>query len=505
MPRLKQRAQLGLIFNGQPPQESVVGKKNSSELQVIRPELNIERWPIFIPSKASNKKIAVTRVFQQEFPLANGGKQIGTVTKVPTAYGDLTTEDLLVYYALITIWYEENRPLDNVHISLRRIAKLLGKDWGQNVAEALKTSLYRLRLTYFIWENSFCDAAKQEQQRWVSLGKNGTFSILEDLHIHETKQGGHVTGEASSFKFHARILDNLLRNYTRPVLLSTLLTLNSDIGKLLYRYIDRMMAYKECYERRSQDLFEDLGLEGKTYAYRSKRKEKLLDVLKELQGVPLTTGILIRAEMQETDDGQDFKVVFTKQPQNMLGNPNSQKEPDVQGAVSETPHTAEELVRYFHQRLGRTACHPSQKELRQAADLLAAYGWECALAIVKYAIQAATATNFAMRWFGAILQYQQEAVEAFQRAQAAATSSADDQHEFGVENSFDEEQRVERERAFEALDDATKARLFARIEISLADRKAHMTSNAYQATVAILMKQAFWEEFYAADHTVSAQ
>ena len=101
-------------------------EKTARSLQIIRPELNIEKWPIFVPSKSSSKKLAVTKVFQQDIPLDDGGKQVGTVKKVPTAYGDLTTEDLVIYYALIAIWNEEGRPKGKVQTSLHRIAKTAG-------------------------------------------------------------------------------------------------------------------------------------------------------------------------------------------------------------------------------------------------------------------------------------------------------------------------------------------------------------------------------------------
>jgi hypothetical protein len=242
--------------------------------QIVRPELNIEKWPIFVPSKSNSKKLAVTKVFQQDIPLGDGRKQIGTVKKVPTAYGDLTTEDLVVYYALIAIWNEEGRPKDKVQTSLHRIAKVAGKQWGQSVAKAIKNSLYRLTMTTFIWEKSFYDAAIDQTTHWISLGKDERFSILDDLHIHEIESGGRTTTESSYFRFHSRILKNLLKNHTRPVLLSTLMGLKADIAKLLYRYIDRIMAYKIRYERRSKELFEDLGLEGKTLYLSVKTQRK---------------------------------------------------------------------------------------------------------------------------------------------------------------------------------------------------------------------------------------
>lgn len=471
------------------------------DMQVIRPELNIEKWPIFVPSKSKTKTLMVTKVYQQEIPLSDGRKQIGTVKKVPTAYGDLTTEDLVVYYALIMIWDEEGRSTDRVYLSLRRVARILDRDWGRNVAESIKTSLYRLRMTSFIWSKSFYDATKGTEERWVSLGKHDPFSILEELHIHETKQGGHVTKEACYFKFHTRILENLLKNHTRPVLLNTMLEIHTDIGKLLYRHIDRIMAYKTHYERRSKKLFDDLGLSGKTYVYRSKRKEKLIGPLNELQGVPLTTGTLIQAEIQETEDRQDFKVVFIKQPRKT----GELQPPDDDAAEHTSPASPlsppEELVLYFHRQRNRPDHTPTRKELDQATTLVKQYGMNQTMFIVDYALREAKKTNFDMLFFGAVLQYEQDAIVNYaqqqqrrERRAAKQQATFQEQHDDGKQpaEQLDLLAKLEGPAAqfqaqFDALDPEIQAQLRQTAVAKLASYKNRMRSEAYEETLRLAL------------------
>jgi len=59
------------------------------------------------------------------------------------------------------------------------------------------------------------------------------------------------------------------------------------------------------YERRTKELFADLGLEGRKYAYPSGRKQLLEPAMPELEGLPLSNGFLIRsAGLERTVDGK---------------------------------------------------------------------------------------------------------------------------------------------------------------------------------------------------------
>src|SRR5262245_26215278 len=55
---------------------------------------------------------------------------------------------------------------------------------------------------------------------------------------------------------------------------------------------DLIMADKTHYERRTRELFEDLGLKGAGYRNASNRRQKLEQAIGEIQGVWLSTGRL---------------------------------------------------------------------------------------------------------------------------------------------------------------------------------------------------------------------
>lgn len=272
----------------------------------IRPELNIEKWPIWQPAKSKNP--LETRILEREVVLADGNRVKARVEVAPSTKGALTTEDQKTYYALVKIWEEQGYSGNLTFLSLRRLAKLLHKKWGTNVIESLSESLTRLRITHFIWKNSYYNSVTKETLE--ELDPN--FTLLTDLKIVKRERDGHITKEASYFKFHDAIIRNLLHNYTKPLLLDVVLGFKSEIAQILYIHLDLVLASKNHYKRLLKKLFDDLGLKGKDYTYPSHRKRILEKALPELQGSQLTTGFISSAIIEKTRDGSDYKAVFQK-------------------------------------------------------------------------------------------------------------------------------------------------------------------------------------------------
>ncbi|MBD3326923.1 hypothetical protein GF339_20225, partial [candidate division KSB3 bacterium] len=108
-------------------------------LQKTHPELNLEKWSIWRPSKSPNKELRV-QILERTATLQDGSKLNSKVEVGFTNKGVLTTEDRKTYYALIKIWEDKGRPIAQVSISLRHLARVLNKKWGTNVIEALTQS-----------------------------------------------------------------------------------------------------------------------------------------------------------------------------------------------------------------------------------------------------------------------------------------------------------------------------------------------------------------------------
>src|SRR5512135_1566577 len=375
----------------------------------IRPELNVEKWSIWRPGNARTGP--KERILEREIGLPDGNRVAAKLTVKPMVDGNPTTKDQRVYYALVKHWEERGRSADFTPFSLQHLARLLRMPWGQSTRESLNGSLFRLRLTGFIWEQAF-----EDKTTGRVLSRLDTFNLLSDLKIARIKDEGKVNKEVGYFRFHEGIIKNLLANHTKPVLFEVVISFKSEIAQILYTHLDLILSDKTSYERRTKELFEDLGLEGETYRYASKRKEKLEPALQELQGKPLTTGRITTAKLEPTKDGADFKLVVRK------GKAKAESPLPLSNVIPlplpapEPPSEAEELVRHFHQVFhGADECYPTAKALDQAATLIARHGAEKARHIVELARREAQKTGHKIATFGGILQYEAAALADFEQ------------------------------------------------------------------------------------------
>jgi hypothetical protein len=429
----------------------------------IRPELNIEKWSIWQPANARTG--LRERVFERIIEAADGSRISAKLTVAPNIKGNLTTEDQRVYYALVKLWEERGRSESFTWFSLRRLAAVLGRSWASQTRDSLRKSLMRLRMTGFIWEKAFEDGSRKNR-----LGVLRPFTILDDLKIVEREHDGHVTKEAGYFRFHDSVLKNLLANYTKPVFFDVVLSFRSEIAQLLYTHLDLILSDKTSYERRTRELFEDLGLEGKDYHKPSVRRRRLEPALKELEGKPVTTGIIVKAALESTKDGDDFKLVVKKgraskaiaslpEPSNVVPFPTVEPK-------DERSSEAEDLVRHFHRVFhGTPECHPSGRAIDQAAGLLARCGMQKARHIIAFAQREAAKTRFKVATFGAVLQYEARAIKDFEDQEHVKRRQLEQRH---AEQAKQEEEAAQ-ERAqdaafqsfFESLSDEERKTLEA--------------------------------------------
>ena len=412
-----------------PPSQATSKKKavvaDSPKSEKIRVELNIEKWPgIWQPAKA-HTKLAV-RTLERQVEVKDGGRALSKLLVGFTDLGTLTTEDQRMFYALIRQWEDAGKPLGKpVYFSDRLLSRLLRKKgWGTNVIDAITGSLRRLRTIPLRWIKSFHknDPTSSEYEEEIP------FQILGDLKIVTRKAHGHITNQQGYFQFDRNIEANLHANYTKPLLDEVFFSLESEIAQLLYTHIDLIMFGKTRYERCTKDLFADLGLSGASYRFKSNRKQKLERALSELRSIRLNHGVLKSAAIEETKDGKDYKVVFTK------GARIDPDPPELQAAIEETAvvvnHYAratdplhlqsEELVRYFHHVFHGVSVHePQLKETNQALTLLAQHGLATCRHIVDFALRESLRTNYAPQHFGAILNYTSRALTDLQHEQGS--------------------------------------------------------------------------------------
>lgn len=396
--------------------------KRTAKSDRIRPERNLEKWPgIWQPARANTK--LENRILTRDLELADGRRVTAEVKVGFTGEGMLTTEDQKTYYALVKHWYESEASETHTSFSIRKLAKILQKKgWGTNVIESITNSLIRLRVTPFTWKNSYHDASTGETLEEIEL-----FNILSDLKIIRRKSDGHITFEAGYYRFNDFITKNLLAKHTKPVMFDTILRFKTDIAQLLYSHVDLMLFGKAQYERKTAELFDDLGIRGVAYKNPSNRKQKLLAALKELHGVQLTSGWISEAMIERTKDGKDYKVVFRKSisAQELSAEPSSQQHHEPMAPVKdEMAQAAENLVQHFHSIFHGVRNHiPQSKELDQAVSLIAIYGVDEARYIVDFSRPTAEQTNYRPQTFGGIIQYASRAMAQFEEARQARERS----------------------------------------------------------------------------------
>ncbi len=391
--------------------------------KIVRPDRNLEKWPIWEPSNSRHAPKA--RLIQREIQLPDGSKAIAAVEVGFSNKGVLTTEDQKTCYGLIKIWEDLGRPTEPVTFSRQQLAKILKKSWGSKVNTALTGSLMRLRFTPFTWERSYYDNTSRE-----TVERIDTFNILSELHLARRSTDGRTTREPSFFQFNDRMLRNLLSNFTKPVFLDTILSFQSEVAQLLYTHLDLVLSDKNHYERRSKELFEDLGIDGTSYRYVSKRAQILEPALKELQGKPLPTGTLREVTLEKTADGRDLKIVARKdrprgpkpgmkaKPVNPAPVVSVMSPAALPPTVAERETSAEALiqVRHFYQvffKTGDTA-HPTSREIAQAQDHLTRLGEEKSRYLVTFAYRESKRTDFAIQTYGGVLQYETRAIGEYE-------------------------------------------------------------------------------------------
>ncbi len=452
----------------------------------VRSELNLEQWSIWLP--ANSNRDPAPRVLTKETKSATGQTAFAEVEITASRKGTLTTEDQRTYYALVEQHQRNRRPDNIVYFSLRSLARSLGKQWGSRTLETLVDSLTRLRANTIVWKNSYRDAQTGTTQEELNF-----FNIVTDLKIVSAKRDGHTTRAEGYFKLHDAIILNLERNHTKPVLLDVVLRFRGEVAQILYTRLDRIMSKDiAVYECRTKELFADLGLDGKKYAYPGGRKQLLEPAISELEGVSLSNGQVIRSvALERTADGKDYKLVVRRgrtRRQNGISEQRSneyQVEPQPQEklpvagpvepnqSVQVSPGKGSELLAYFHKAFFGTqtvTIQPTRKHRDLADAMIASHGEALSRYIVDFAKTEAETTRFRIATFGAVANYIDRAITAHTLEQAEAKRQEELRRESArqAEISRQAEARVQRGyQLFRELSEEERNAMMGRIRAAL--------------------------------------
>ena len=291
----------------------------SVEKKIVRSELNLEQNNIFTVSTYPKKSREI--VIREKLPSGEVSERRAIIGKTADGVetGVLTTHHFKVYLSLLEFWEKAGRPLhDHVHFTILKIIKCLGMIDSGSEYQVIKKWLYNLAQIPIEFKNSFFLSEKESYQSLEPLTVLSYLKVFE--REYESKTGKQRIRGYGEFRFHDHILANLLNNYTHPLRLDVIKEFKKykDTAILLYTYLDRCLAFKEKYEVLLEKLFEHLDLSQEYVRKPSDRKARIAPVLKELEGKPLSTGILSYCRIHKTQDGREYKLVAHKQPYERL-------------------------------------------------------------------------------------------------------------------------------------------------------------------------------------------
>lgn len=278
-------------------------KQNLTNETLIRSELNLERWPsIWQLSKGT--PVLDDRTLVKQISVPNGSQLVARVElSADKVLGNLTTEDQKTLYGLIYLWESQGKPRV-LTFAIRQLLKVLGKPYGSNSRKAIRESLARLKKVNITWENSFYDKNQRN-----TLSKISLFNILSTLEFISRGEGKNVR-ETVRVVFDERIEMNLRLNYSLPTRAKVLLGFRSGISQLVYKLIEPKLFRIDQYERRTKELFEEMGVLSERYQKLSLRVTALKNVISELEGLPIQDGVL-SVQLVEADE-VDYKLIARK-------------------------------------------------------------------------------------------------------------------------------------------------------------------------------------------------
>ena len=411
-------------------------------LVIARVETNFEKLPIWSPKPKRTTVFSPSKTIELEpEKLPDGNVVNRRIEIVPSAkYGYPTVQTQEYWYALQKLWYEsQTRETGRIEFSRRQIIEdVLGKSNGHNPRKALELSIKQLATTHFEFDYLFYDKEKNETIKEVR-----GFNIIVDHRLTVKEAKNDIVHDKCSVTLHPLVVSNLRSGYFKPILLSVVLQLKSDIARLLYRKLDSQFSYYNKYEISTVRFFREQGLEGKEYYKPSVRKRLLEKGIQELINKPTSSGAVItQYEFAKTADNKDWKLLTysnvkgkqkgdsvveissraqfvtseTSEHVSQKGTKTAEQQVSPLPAQKVIPTDIESLLEYFDSTFhGGKRSSRSQSIIRKASSVVKEHGLPLGKYFVHYASGKCQETNYKPATFNGISKYLKEALEEHAR------------------------------------------------------------------------------------------
>jgi|GEM_PF-596550 hypothetical protein len=431
-------------------------------VEIVRAEVNLLNFPFFILEDTKKKYTTL----ELRATINRDGKRVEVLWRVlghPDLGGIPGAFDKKLFNAILEIIEELPKPIQNpIPLgSIYSLCKRMGiSPHGEN-PKRVRESLQRMSNTTIISENTFYS---KEKKGWIS----DTFHIFDRIVWEGKKLDDGTIAEENYLFLGTNFLDNINARYLRPLDNGYYKSLNSSIAMRLYEILGPIF-YKliktktgKYAEFRYSTLCMKIPM--KRQKYLSKAQQILSEPHRELTEkgyikTPLWVEIkgkkddwLIRYPIGEKARAE-YKRFSTEIDITQVTSASSVNFEDATLIIKrEIP--PEELVKYFYKNnSGIDVSLPRDKELDQAKKLLERYGEKIAYFIVDYAIEEAKKTNFNMKTFGAVLQYEAEAVERYKTIKKMKQIEEEERRKREEEERLREEERQREEEMAARIDE----------------------------------------------------
>lgn len=423
----------------------------------IRSEVNFLIYPIFkLEKKREDGTIEVKMSVERD----NQRLELFWGVYPHPYFGIPGPFDKRVFDAIQEILEELPRPIQNpIPIgSFYSLCKRMGIDEtaGKNYT-MIENSLKRLTGILIDSKETFYDKGKR---RWVEE----IFHLFDKVvFIGEELQDGTIA-DTNYIYLNSKYLDNINNGYVKPIDYKFYRELNSNIARRLYELLG--VKFYPIFQRNIDikfirylyDTLCDL-VPMKKQKYLSLIRQQLEDAVSELKD----KGFIEKCEIKE--ENERFYLYFYPGPRakeefnRFKFEIEPYEEPQALRDTTQTPPLAtrlgaEDLLKYFYKRnSGIEISEFKPKEIEQAERLIYKYKEELARFIINYAIEEAKKTNFDMKTFGAVLQYEASAVEKYEAMKKLERKREEDERLRKEKEAQEEEERLKAEELARRIDE----------------------------------------------------
>lgn len=292
------------------PQRHLIPATDDELQEIIGSEANYDRWSNFLFPHNKALGLYERRRHEWEVKLPDGNLAQARIEVIPAKDERCyTSRSYDVFLALIVIWKNRGMPDAPMDIYLSDIARTLELKTSGQALKMILDELSCLFHTAISWVFSF-ETSNEEKETLQNQRILDTFSYVR---VSERK-GGAGKKSFASVRLSEHIRMNLKNQVTIPVNFQVRKSIKSEVSKSAYSRADNILAYKDVYQRKGENFVKEYGLKESRYVYKSQRKVLLETVQQNLDGKETSRkGVFMRVGVEETKDGLDWKIIFTKE------------------------------------------------------------------------------------------------------------------------------------------------------------------------------------------------